>query len=144
MNNIKDLPKELPSMTYSFEIEVEGNVTRKAYDGEFTCRIPNNRDRSMISKHKAYLNGGFEIDISTDNLHHMLAYLRYTLLGPDIKKDMAKGYPNWWRDSDLGLDLYDDNVVEKVYAKVLNFESKWLKEVWGDPEEKEAEADEKG
>lgn len=134
MNNIKDLPKELPSMIHSFKIEVEGNVTKKAYAGEFTCRITNNRDRSMISKHKAYLNGGFELDFATDNFHHKIAYLRYTLLGPDIKKDMAKGYPNWWRDSDLGFDLYDANVVEKIYDKVLDFENEWLKEVWGDPE----------
>lgn len=90
----------------------------------------------MIAKHKTLLNGGFDehLDIGTKNLHHMISYLRYTLT--DI--------PKWWKDNDMGYELYDINVIEAVYAKVLEFEKAWFEEIWGPAEEKveEPEANE--
>jgi hypothetical protein len=127
MNDISNLKKSLPEMEHSFTIQVEGMLTRLPFDGNFTCKIPNAKTQAAIGKHKAMLNGGFssELDLGTRNLHHMISYLRYTLT------DM----PKWWKDADLGYDLYDVNVIEEIYSKVLQFEKAWYESVWGKPEE---------
>lgn len=128
MSDIKDLKKSLPSMENSFSIvALEGILTKKQFEGNFTCKIPNMKTQALIAKHKAMLNGGMEasLDLGTRNLHHMLAYLRYTLTD----------YPKWWKENDLGYELFDINVIEEVYAKVLSFEKEWLESIWG-PEEK--------
>jgi len=128
MNDVKDLKKSLPATESSFIIDLEGMVTGKQYQGEFACKIPNIKDQAAIAKHRAMLNGGFDagLDIGTKNMHHMISYLRYTLTL----------FPKWWKEADLGYALFDPNIVEEVYAKVLDFEKTWLESVWG-PEEKE-------
>lgn len=135
MSNIKDLPKKLPEMEHDFEVKVEGQVTKHPYEGPFRCKIPNLKDQSAIAKHRAYLNGGYDksLDVGTKNLHHMVSYLRYTLVS----------YPQWWEDTDLGYELFDANVVETVYGTVLEFEQGWMEKVWGKPkEENEDESEE--
>lgn len=131
MINIKDLNKSLPEMNHSFSISEEGTLTKTKYDGNFTCKIPDAKTRAGIAKHKAMLNGGFEdgLDLGTKNLHHMISYLRYSLTE----------MPPWWRDSDMGYALYDINIIELIYSKVLEFEKKWLVEVWGAEALEEAE-----
>lgn len=131
MSNIKSLAKKLPDMSHDFDIELEGQITKIPYEGAFQCKIPNVKDQSAIAKHKAYLNGGFDetLDVGTRNLHHMISYLRYTLTS----------FPDWWKNSDLGYELYDANIVETVYGKVLEFEQDWMEKVWGTPEEEEAQ-----
>lgn len=141
MVNIKDLAKELPSMEHEFEVDVQGAVTGIQYKGTFRCKIPNVRTQAMIAKHKAFLNGGFDrdLDLGTLNLHHMISYLRYTLIQPDKKKETPAGYPDWWHDADLGYELFDINVIEAVYQKVLDFEQEWTEKVWGPQGEEEEE-----
>lgn len=135
MNNLNNLKKTLPTMEHSFSINVEGLLTRQSWEGNFSCKIPNAKIQAQIAKHKVMLNGGFEqnLDIGTKNLHHMISYLRYTLV--DV--------PKWWKDHDMGYELYDVNVIEDVYAKVLEFEKEWYESVWGPSEEpKEESSDE--
>lgn len=131
MSDINALNKALPLMENSFTIDEEGILKKIRYTGDFTCRIPNIKIQALISKHKAMLNGGFELglDVGTKNLHHMISYLRYTLTE----------FPKWWKDADLGYDLYDINIVESVYAKVLEFEKSWYESVWGKDEEPKSE-----
>lgn len=54
----------------------------------------------------------------------MISYLRYTL--------NVKECPRWWKESDLGYEMYDENVVEAIYDKVLEHEVQWMRAVWGD------------
>lgn len=124
MSKFKDLSKEIPATEETFTLEVEGEVTGKRYLGEFTCKIPTKKDQCMIDKHKAALNGDLvdQLSPSTLFLHHKIAYLRYTL----------KDVPKFWRDADLGYGLIDGSVVDAVYDRVLDFEKKWLMEIWGD------------
>lgn len=133
MSNLNNLKKTLPEMEHSFSIDLEGSLTKQSWQGNFTCKIPNAKIQAMIAKHKTLLNGGFDehLDIGTKNLHHMISYLRYTLT--DI--------PKWWKDADMGYELYDINVIEAVYAKVLEFEKAWFEEIWGPGEEKAEESE---
>ncbi len=135
MSEIASLKKSLPEMNHNFSINEEGLLTKKQFEGNFACKIPNIKIQAQIAKHKAMLNSGFEegLDIGTRNLHHMISYLRYTLTET----------PKWWKDADLGYDLYDINVIESVYAKVLEFEKSWYESVWGkeEPLKEDAESD---
>lgn len=126
MNNIESLPKELPDKIFTFQIELEGSTTRTKYNGEFIFQIPNLKTQAKISKHKAMLNGGLEdiLDLGTRNLHHMISYLKYTLIQ----------VPEFWEKSDCGYDLFDSNVIEEIYNKVLDFEQKWAEGIWGTPQ----------
>ena len=111
MNKIKHLPKSLPDSNLMFDIDVEGEITKHRYQGSFECQIPNLRMQTEISKYKAYLNGSFgeSLDAHTKNLHHMTSYCKVCLMDS----------PEWFVDSDWGLDLYDQNALESVYLQIL-------------------------
>lgn len=124
MSKNNHLPSSLPDMTHDFMLDSVGKISKHRWVGDFTCKIPNTKDKCLIGKHQAFLNGKMAefLDVGTLDIHQKVAYLRFTLLE----------YPKFWRDSDLGYELVDHNVIEDVYVEVLAFEKKWLKEVWGD------------
>lgn len=123
MNKNNNLREELPDTTHLFVLDLQGRITKKRFVGEFKCKIATIKDQAMIAKHNALLNGEFPIylDAGIQKIHKMISYLRYTLTD----------YPIFWRDSDLGYDLRDDNIIEAVYDEVIAFENKWLEQVWG-------------
>jgi hypothetical protein len=84
----------------------------------------NRKERAFASKHEAFLNGEVVdyLDPLTLILHSRLAYLKYSLIS----------FPDFWKESDLGYALFDSNIVEQVYAKVLEFEESWMTEIWGE------------
>ncbi len=124
MSKINGLKKDIPATETEFQLEAEGDVTKKKFIGDFTCRIPRRKEQCLIDKHRAFLNGAMpeQLDSATLRFHHMISYLRYTITES----------PKWWKENDLGYELYDESVVKAVYDKVLAFEVEWLKEVWGE------------
>lgn len=124
MSKSSKLGKKLPEMDGDFQVEVIGNITKKRVIGEFSCKIMNRKERALVAKHRAFLNGEMasQLDIATLRFHMMISYLRYALTD----------YPKWWKEADLGYELYDENIVKEVYDKVLEFEEEWIKEVWGE------------
>lgn len=127
MSKINKLAEELPETTHEFQIDLIGRITKRRFMGEFKCKIPTIRDQALIAKHKAMLNGEFPVylDASVHKIHNMIAYLRFTIVDA----------PLFWRSSDLGYDLRDDNIIEGVYDEVMAFENEWLKQIWGVAEE---------
>lgn len=127
MTQTNTLNKAVPDTEFVFEYSGEGNFTKQTFSGQFKSKIPNMKTQAAIAKHKAMLNGGFEdgLDIGTRNLHHMISYLRYSLVE----------FPDWWKNSDMGYALYDVSIVEGVYAKVLEFEKGWYESIWGKQDE---------
>jgi hypothetical protein len=126
MSKINALSKEIPSSECTFQIDVVGDVTKKKYVAEFTCRIPRRKEQCLIDKHRAFLNGSMAemLDPATLRFHHMISYLRYTI--------DTESAPKFWKESDLGYELYDENVVATLYERVLAFEVEWLKAIWGE------------
>lgn len=124
MSKIKGLNKEVPPTESDITVDAIGEVTKKKFIGEFTCKIPRRKEQCLIDKHRAFLNGNNpeQLDPATIRFHHMISYLRYTITES----------PKWWKESDLGYELYDENVVKAVYEAVLEFEVEWLKDVWGE------------
>lgn len=127
----KKLVKELPETEHMFIIELVGSVTKKRFIGEFTAKIPTLKDQAQIGKFNALLNGEFPVylDAGIQKLHRMIAYLRYTLIDT----------PKWWKNSELGYELRDFNIIEAIYDEVIAFENEWLKQVWNDEENDQSE-----
>lgn len=134
MNKINELSSTIPETTSRFQIDLVGQVTKTRYLGEFICKIPTIKDQAQIAKYEAYLNGENAVFLNQGvlNVHKWIAYLKYTLV--DI--------PLFWKESELGYNLRDPNIIEAVYDEVLAFEQKWYEAIWGKgedgSEEKEA------
>lgn len=132
MNKVNNLQEDFPDKNHEFQIDILGRITKRRYVGDFVCKIPTIKDQAMIAKHEAHLNGEFPVylDGGIQKIHKMIAYLRFTLTD----------YPKFWRDSDLGYELHDDNVIKAIYDEVIAFENEWLQKVWGIAEESESES----
>lgn len=133
MSKSNKLANDLPAMECDFVLDTEGELTKKRYIGEFTCKIMNRKERALVDKHRAFLNGDIadQLNPMTLRFHHWISYLRYALTD----------YPRWWKESDLGYELYDQNPIEATYEKVLEFEVKWAKSVWGEEEVQEVKGE---
>jgi hypothetical protein len=133
-NKTKQLPNEIPDDTEVFQLDVVGRITKRRFLGEFKCKIPTMKTQGMIGRHEAMLNGEYSVylDAGVKKIHKMIAYLRFTLIDT----------PLFWRESDLGYELRDDNVVEEVYDKVMAFEDKWLRTIWSNNEESSEQPEE--
>lgn len=123
MSDINNLPKAMPATTSTFQIDIVGETTGQRFLGEFSCKIPTLKDQSLISIYESRLNGDFADNLNSGvrKLHKYIAYLRYTI---------TEIPPKFWRDSELGYNLRDFNVIDAVYTEVMAFEEKWLKAIW--------------
>lgn len=135
MENTQEKPEpasELPEMTNEFVIDVVGTITKKRFLGDFTSKIMNQKEQALIVKKRAFLNGpdAQGLDDITLYLHYRIAYLRYALVLDSV--------PKFWTDSDYGYELYDSNVIEEIFVKVLAWEKTWMEKVWGVDVGKEA------
>jgi hypothetical protein len=112
---------KLPSMEYTFSIEIKGSNTGQLKTGKFTYKRPNIGMQSEISKTAAKLNGDLKnLDEDIKFLHHVLSTLRHTLIDS----------PDWWSDSLFGVELYDTNVILEIYRNTQDFEDEWYQKVW--------------
>lgn len=120
----------MPSMEKKFHLEVVGEESGINWVGDFLYRRPNLSERSLIESLKRRLNGDLAtIDPDIDSLNEAMAHLRWTL----------KEYPDWWKDSNFGMSLYDTNVVIEIYNKCVEFEAEWRSRTSGkDPAKVEA------
>lgn len=135
MNKINKLARTLPDNEHDFQIDVIGQGSKKRHLGEFRCKIPTIKDQCQAARHEAFLNGeyGAFLPPGIQKVNKMIAHLRFTLI--DV--------PKFWRESDLGYELTDANVVEAVYEAVLKFENDWVDQTWGDPRDEEDEGTDK-
>jgi len=114
---MKDL---LPSMEFEFEIkDLKGDDTGAVFNGKFKYKRLNIMEKSQAAKMRASLDEALNIPIEVSMLHEMIAWLRYGLIE----------YPMWWEEAELGMSLYDVNIVTEIYNKVRKFEENWTKKL---------------
>jgi len=119
--------KALPSMEHTFTVSEKGSNTGQVFDGTFSYKRPNIRTQSDIARTAALLDGGMRnLDEDTKTIHHILATLKHSLFK----------FPEWWKKSDGGYDLYDFNIVSEIYKECMKFENDWFEKVWGEKESK--------
>ena len=114
--------EKMPSMEYKFQVQIVGVETKKNWVGDFLFRRPTLKERAMIDVMRARLNGDlFTIDPEVRAFNEALSYLKFTL----------KEFPDWWKESDFGANLYDANVIIEIHNKCIEFEAQWREKVFG-------------
>ncbi len=116
----------LPSMEYTFSISVQGDETKRYYDGQFTYKRPTLHEKAEIAKMKTRLNGDLKtLSLDVQMFNEMSSTLFYCI----------KDAPDWWATTNNGRDLYDLNVIQEIFTKSMDFEDEWSKKVWGEKKE---------
>jgi len=114
----------LPSTETTFVIDAVGEDTGQHFEGSFTYKRPNIRNRNSIALlHNRLKLSQTNLSEDTDMLMYMVAFLKYTLIDA----------PKWWEESDGGLELFDIAPITEVFVKTREFEEEWKKQVF--PEE---------
>ena len=118
----------LPKFEHKFKIMINGDETDLIYEGDFLYRRPNLGEKSSIDALRARMNGDL-ITISEDVgfYNEMVSWLRFTL----------KEFPDWWKESQYGANIWDANVIKEVFRNCMEFEAKWAKKTQSDDVTKE-------
>jgi hypothetical protein len=118
-----------PPNEKKFSIDVEGDITRKRYLGEFVCVcMPTLKQKSDIAILQARLNGDLaSLDDSTKAYHNMIAQCSIRLISA----------PDWWMASDNGRNLMDLSIVVEIFSQCLKAQEEWLAKVWSKEEPKD-------
>lgn len=113
----------LPSMEFDFTLSVKGKETQRMFDGTFKYKRLTLGKRAEVDKMRAKLNEDmFTLSEDVSLYNSMVSFLRYGLVES----------PEWWRESNFGLDLYDINIITELYNKCMKFEAEWEAKVYGE------------
>lgn len=91
----------------SFTLDYADDKEGKTYHGSFTVKRLTIGDVGRRGVEKARLNGSENVDVFTDQLHHMVAHLVVAL----VKQ------PDWFDP----LNMYDGAILRAVYDKAVAF-----------------------
>ena len=107
------------SPTTVLSIDVKSLDGRRAYRGKFKYSVPTMGDRVDIATLKAqYLQQLSGVDPGGANVADALAYLSVTLDDKEV--------PDWWKDSQRGIKLYDFQPLLVLYAEARAYEATFL------------------
>jgi len=117
---------DLPKNERTFEVSETGATTGKSYEGKFTVKcILNMFDKRQLEMEKTRLMADYSNP--TDGLSgiaFILANLRVRVIDS----------PEWWKQSAGGDDIYDEDVLVKLYDKAMEAEKEWRDELKGKAE----------
>jgi hypothetical protein len=97
--------------TVPFKVSVIGQNTGKPYDGTFTLNlIISRREAFVADERRRTIIGANPLGVAPalNGEAYMLGQLYVRL---------SNG-PSWWKDSEYGLDLSDENVIGEMYRSV--------------------------
>lgn len=98
-----------------FSIHLVGDTTGKLWTGEFRAKpILTFRERLQSDRMKRELLGGDGAGASTESVV-------YSSLIGDLTVRLTEA-PEWWKESQGGLNLQDYNVLEAVYDEAKKVE----------------------
>lgn len=107
--------------TFSFSIAERGEVTGETFNWSFTAkRMLSIRDRITRDSIRRQLIGERPQDAEPNTIMRaeMLAFLQVSLVET----------PKAWKEASNGLDLFDDNIVLKVYDLTVDGQNKAIEE----------------
>ena len=115
----------LPNMQHKIELQVKGEESGINWAGTFIYKRPSLQERAMIDVMRTRLSGDLvNIDEDTSYYNEAISHLRFTM----------KEYPEWWKDTGFGGELYDANVIVELYNKAMAFEADWRSKTFGKEE----------
>lgn len=107
----------LPKKEQSFDIDVVGDTTGYHYKGTFTAKcVLNMSERHTMELEKTRLQADYA------NPSAGLAGISISLA--TIRTKIVDG-PAWWKDSDQGATLMDENIVFRLYDECNKLETNW-------------------
>ena len=122
---------DLPSKERTFEFDHTGTDSGKKYDGRFTvlCSLNVGQKHSMALE-KTRLLGNYPNPTGELNgFAEVLANLRAKIVDG----------PNWWKQSNGGLLIDDEDAVVVLYNKLDEAEKAWREELKKKAEEAQAQ-----
>lgn len=111
----------LPKNEKTFDLNVKGSTTGVKYSGQFTvvCVL------DIAGKH--------QLEMEKTRLMADYANPSNGLLGLAVSLATLRAkiisYPDWWRNSEEGALLKDENVILALYDKCIEMEKKWREEL---------------
>jgi hypothetical protein len=121
------LYSSLPKNEKSFDIDMHGDVTGLHYKGTFTARCV----LSIASRHAMELE---KTRLMADYANPSNGLAGIAIALSSIRAKIVEG-PAWWKDSDGGANLLDENVIFRLYDECNKLEAAWRKELKKDGEE---------
>jgi len=116
---------DLPKNESVFYFESTGAITEQKYAGEFTvvCVL------SILQKRQVELERGRLVGESANPSSNLqgIATVISALRGRIIKA------PDWWQNSNGGLDFLDENVLVELFDKVMVQEAQWIERLKKQP-----------
>lgn len=124
---------DLPKNEAVFDFEYTGLTTGKKYDGQFTvvC-VLNMMRKHALEIEKTRLMADFQNP--TDGLFGLavvLANLRVRIVEA----------PEWWKQSQGGFNVMDEDALVALYDKVVEQEAKWRETLKGQAKEAQKSED---
>jgi hypothetical protein len=105
----------MASYQATFSFSLKGNTTKEVFFGKFTAKtLLTTRDFIAKDQIRRQILGG--AGTTTDAYAGNLA-----ILCSECAVRVIDG-PKWWKDSDNGMDLADDNVLKKVFDECIRLE----------------------
>ncbi len=108
---------ELPKNEATFSIDEIGETTGHRYEGIFTVKCV----LSMLDKHRLELEKTRLLADYANPTPHLQAI---AVIMANVRA-RATDSPEWWKQSDFGNKLLDENVIVIIYDKALEAETEW-------------------
>ena len=122
----------LPKNEATFDFDEVGETTGERYKGQFTVMcVLNMAGRHALELEKTRLMADYA------NPSRGLAGIAITLATVRAKIIEA---PAWWKNSDDGSQIIDENVVLELFDKCNQVETQWRKQLKEQAEEAKAES----
>lgn len=111
----------LPKIEKSFDFNHTGFLTGHEYAGTFTVRcVLSIQQKHQIELDKTRLMS--DLKNPTDRLDGIASAIA------ELKVRIMEG-PAWWKDSNFGFSLIDEDVVAQLYTQCLDMENSWREEL---------------
>jgi hypothetical protein len=117
----------LPKNEKSFDVDLVGDTTGIQYKGTFTARCVLN----ISSRHSLELE---KTRLMADYANPSAGLAGIAIALSNIRARIVEG-PAWWKDSNAGADIIDENVLFHLYSECNRVESLWRKELKKNGEE---------
>jgi hypothetical protein len=111
----------LPANEKTILVSVTGQSTKYKYEGHFSfkCKLTM-QEKYRLEMEKSRMIA--DIKEPTEGLENIISII------VALKTKIIKS-PQWWAESDNGMNLIDDNVILEIYEKCVQAEFEWEKEV---------------
>lgn len=102
----------------SFSVNIQGETTFESYPGKFTVKQLLNHDEQLeVDRLRRQILGDKPDQASARALNQAEIFASLIVRVTEA--------PTWWKESNAGQGLYDDNVIAGVYGEAMKAEREY-------------------